>query len=365
MVTDLLAERGWTQRDLARAVGVDPAHICRLLRPTVTRVSRDLLLRVADAFDLPPDFFLEYRQWRVIEAVRTDPALCERLYHAVPTEAVDTEPMNAGTAAGFAAAALLSAPDRPERPLPANGRFTREEIVAAIVRWNGRYGEPPKSIDWDPSRARRKGMEWRAKRFDGDEWPTLAIVRRQFGTMSDALHAAGLRARPRPMRPRGQILTHEDILQAIRAWHRLYGEPPAMSDWAPARARRVGHEWRAQRYLAGNWPHLSTVLKHFGTFGAAVEAAGLEPRPRGRHTRSNPGLHIDTRAAVSKQLAAAEAPCGPAVLTSRVRAVADARGNRDATALRAALIDLAAAALSWADATGTIVPLHAERCGAA
>ena len=31
-----------------------------------------------------------------------------------------------------------------------------------------------------------------------------------------------------------------------------YGEPPAMSDWAPLRARRLGHEWRAQRYFAGH-----------------------------------------------------------------------------------------------------------------
>jgi hypothetical protein len=37
----------------------------------------------------------------------------------------------------------------------------------------------------------------------------------------------------------------------------------------------------------------------------------------------------------------------------------------DATALRGALIDLAAAALSWADATGTLAPLHDARKRAA
>jgi transcriptional regulator with XRE-family HTH domain len=61
-VTELLGERGWTQRDLARATGVDPAHICRLLGSTVTSVSPALLRRVADAFELAPDFFLEYRE---------------------------------------------------------------------------------------------------------------------------------------------------------------------------------------------------------------------------------------------------------------------------------------------------------------
>jgi transcriptional regulator with XRE-family HTH domain len=82
-VTELLGERGWTQRELARATDVDPAHICRLLGSTVTSVSPALLRRVADAFELAPDFFLEYREWRVLQAVRSDPSLRERLYRYV------------------------------------------------------------------------------------------------------------------------------------------------------------------------------------------------------------------------------------------------------------------------------------------
>jgi transcriptional regulator with XRE-family HTH domain len=361
-VPELLAERGWTQRDLARAVDVDPAHICRLLRHAATDVSSTLLIRVADAFGVPPDFFIEHRREQVIEAVRSSSELCERLYHALEGAAVNAAPVSD---LSFAAAALLSSGDRSEPRPPASSRFSREEIIAAILRWNDRYGEPPKSIDWDPSRARRKGRPLRAQRFDDGEWPTLAIVRRQFGTMSSAIEAAGLRTRPRPVRPRGQILSREDILQAIRAWHRVYGEPPALADWAPARARRLGHEWRAQRYLAGDWPHLTTVLRRFGTFGAAVEAAGLEPRPRGRHARSGDRLHGDTRAHVKAQLAAAEGPCGPGVLSSRVRAVSQARASRDPTALRGALIDLAAAALSWADAAGSVAPVLLARRSAA
>jgi transcriptional regulator with XRE-family HTH domain len=348
-VPELLVQRGWTQRDLAQAVDVDPAHICRLLRSTAANVTPDLLVRVADAFGLPPTFFVEHRRQKVVEAVRNDPELCERLYLALEGAPIDSQGMGD---ANFATAALLSGPDRPEPVPPVNPRFTRDEILAAILRWNDRYGEPPKSVDWDPSRARRKGQP-----SHGGQWPTLAVVRRQFGTMSDALHAAGLRTRPRPVRPRGEILSCDDILQAIRAWNRVHGEPPTLADWAPARARRLGHEWRAQRYLAGDWPHLNTVLRRFGTLSAAVEAAGLEPRPRGRHARSGGGIHADTRADVRAQLAAAEAPCGPGVLSSRVRAVSQARASQDATALRGALIDLAAAALSWADAAGSVVPV--------
>jgi Homing endonuclease associated repeat len=262
--------------------------------------------------------------------------------------------------AGFTTMALLreiestrTAPLRRE----AAGRFSREEIVAAILRWNERFGEPPKSIDWDPSRARRRGQEWRAERFHGQDWPTLAMVRRQFGTMSEALTAAGLRPRPRPVHPRGRVLSREDIVSAIQAWERLYGEPPAMADWAPARARRLGHEWRAQRYHAGSWPHLTTVLNKFGTMGAAVEAAGFPPRPRGRHARAESEIHPYTQAWVSSQLSAAEGPSGSGVLGARVRAVAEARQQCDATALRGALIDLATAALSYADA---VAPLAAD-----
>ena len=232
------------------------------------------MLRVAEAFGVPPDSFAEYRQWRVIDSVQRSSLLAERLYQLLTTEGDAKDDV----VPSFAAAALLSAP-RPEPVASQISRFSRDEIIAAIHRWHERYGEPPKSIDWDPSRARRKGMEWRAERFDGDEWPTLSMVRRQFGTMSDALHAAGLRARPRPLRPRGQILTREDILQAIRAWHRLYGEPPAMSDWAPARARRLGHEWRAHRYLAGDWPHLSTVLSASGPSARPSRPQAWNPAP--------------------------------------------------------------------------------------
>jgi hypothetical protein len=260
----------------------------------------------------------------------------------------------------FAAEALLRA-DAPALPRAARGRFSRDEIVAAILRWTEQHGEPPKSVDWDLSCARRRGQDWRADRFAAGEWPTLAVVRRQFGTMSDALEAAGLPRRTRPIRPRGRILARDDILHALREWDRRYGEPPALADWAPSRARRLTQSWRAERYLAGDWPHLTTVLKQFGTFGAAVEAAGLEPRPQGRHVRGHSGLHPDTESSVAFELAAAEARSGPGELATRVRAVAEARLGQDATALRSALIELATSALSWADEVAGVTAVHAER----
>jgi transcriptional regulator with XRE-family HTH domain len=79
VVPALLRERGWTQKDLARRACVDPGFLCRVLG-NQCRVSFELASRVADAFDLPPCHFPEYRELEVIRAIRDDPALRDRLY---------------------------------------------------------------------------------------------------------------------------------------------------------------------------------------------------------------------------------------------------------------------------------------------
>jgi hypothetical protein len=234
-------------------------------------------------------------------------------------------------------------------PAPAQSRFTREAIVAAIHLWIEQHGSPPTVFDWDPSWARRRGEEWRAERFEAGEWPTLAVIKRQFGNMSKALFYAGVRPRRGPVRARPNLLSDDDVLDAIRRWTERYGEPPARTDWSPARARQAGQEWRAERYHAGDWPSVSTVIRRFGTFTAAVRAAGLPPRPQGRHLASRRSLDDEFVGSLRDRLAGETDRCGPAVLAARVRAVAEARGVCDEGALRGALMDLAAAAVSWAD----------------
>jgi transcriptional regulator with XRE-family HTH domain len=87
-VADLLDEREWSQRDLSAVVGVDPAHVSRLLkRGSRLRATPQLIARVARALEVEPEFFVEYREWCVLEAVRGNPSLRERLYGMLQTAA--------------------------------------------------------------------------------------------------------------------------------------------------------------------------------------------------------------------------------------------------------------------------------------
>jgi Homing endonuclease associated repeat len=239
------------------------------------------------------------------------------------------------------------APQRPrEAPRSRPRRFSRDEITAAIRAWAELYGEPPATADWDPSRARRNGHEWRAHRFEQGTWPSVEMVRRQFGTLSAAVEAAGYPPRSAPTRLRAHVLGPPEIVDAIQEWARRYGSPPTMSDWEPSRARRNGHEWRVVRYARGDWPSARTVRKHFGTFNAAIEAAGFQPRRSGHAPAEIAEQH---RAIVEVRRTAPDSRAGAAELTRYIRRVAAARSQLDPVALRDSLLDLASAALRWSD----------------
>jgi hypothetical protein len=241
-------------------------------------------------------------------------------------------------------------PKPPRRPLPPDRtRYSRENIVAKLVEWAERYGAPPTMRDWEPSRARRAGQNWRAERFEEGEWPSAKVVQTRFGTFNAALAAADLPTNPCPGPPKHRLTGPDQVVAAIVEWTRRYGQPPSQTDWDPYRARRLGQDWRVVRYRADDWPSLNTVIRHFGSLGAAVRAAGLEPRLPGSHGRDEgrraPANLLGVVGAKAATVRGADGP----LLARRVAAVAAARSARDADAMRRALIDLAAAAMGWAD----------------
>ena len=122
-----------------------------------------------------------------------------------------------------------------------------------------------------------------------------------------------------------------------------------MLDWDPYRARRAGQPWRSNRYYAGDWPSVKTVLNRFGRLSTAVAAAGVPVRRQGQRKAENARPLTDAQVIRIRQHASslAAAP-GPNVLAIHVRAVNSAHRASDIPALQAALLDLVAVAWNWA-----------------
>lgn len=225
--------------------------------------------------------------------------------------------------------------------------FGREEILAKIRAWVERYGEPPSMRDWEPSRARRAGQAWRVDRFLAGHWPSARMVVAQFGAFTQAIEEAGFRPRRRPSRLKPKLSGSEQVLVAIREWTARYGEPPTLADWDGVRARRLRQEWRVARYRSGDWPSLATVIYHYGSLGAAIQAAGLSPRPRGLQGRQVAAFRSHSRRMLVLEAAAREHE--HTTVAEAVREVARARTSSDHEGLHRALLMLAVSALRWAD----------------
>jgi transcriptional regulator with XRE-family HTH domain len=84
-LSEALAERGMSQRALAELVGVEQSHLSRLARgvDSQKRPSLDLSRKITAALGLPADYFREVREAAVIERLRTDSHLLNRLYRGL------------------------------------------------------------------------------------------------------------------------------------------------------------------------------------------------------------------------------------------------------------------------------------------
>jgi transcriptional regulator with XRE-family HTH domain len=77
----LLTERGMSIRALAREVDVSDAHLSKILRrQSYKTVSADLAERVAAALGLGVGYFKEAREGFVMDQIKADPELRDRLY---------------------------------------------------------------------------------------------------------------------------------------------------------------------------------------------------------------------------------------------------------------------------------------------
>jgi hypothetical protein len=79
-------------------------------------------------------------------------------------------------------------------------------------------------------------------------------------------------APPPPPVQRQITWTRPGVVRAIRAFAFFRGRAPNPQDW--------------HGRMPDDWPSIGTVERLFGSIGAAVSAAGLEPRPPQRRTRT-------------------------------------------------------------------------------
>lgn len=80
-----------------------------------------------------------------------------------------------------------------------------------------------------------------------------------------------------------RLWTTELIVNRIREWNAMYGEPPTATDWNHRMAHPARRAEVERRFRGGHWPHLISVQKAFGSWNAAIGAAGFEPRRPGCH----------------------------------------------------------------------------------
>src|SRR4051794_32781589 len=132
--------------------------------------------------------------------------------------------------------------------VPARRTWTREAIIDAFTRFHRQHGRWPTSADLRSTR--------------GTGYPPETAVRTVFGDLHGAHRACGYNGPPQRTR------FHADqAIRALRRFHALHGHVPSVREW----------DELAQR------PSAPPIIRHFGSWNAAVAAAGLAvTRPRQR-----------------------------------------------------------------------------------
>jgi transcriptional regulator with XRE-family HTH domain len=77
-----LEEQGVSARELARQIGINQGYVSLVLG--VRRApSRKILISASKALGLPADYFREARQALVLEKIKADPRILDRIYDLV------------------------------------------------------------------------------------------------------------------------------------------------------------------------------------------------------------------------------------------------------------------------------------------
>jgi hypothetical protein len=77
----------------------------------------------------------------------------------------------------------------------------------------------------------------------------------------------------------GQAQTRQWVIDSVAEWVRLFGAPPAATDWNLAHARAIGAKWKVSRAesTGRRWPPPQTVINHFGSWNGMLRELGHRP----------------------------------------------------------------------------------------
>jgi len=132
--------------------------------------------------------------------------------------------------------------------VPARRAWTREDVVDAFTRFQREHGRLPSSA------------ELRATRGTG--YPPASGVRALFGDLYSAHRACGYTGPPRRSR-----FHPDDAVRALRHFHETHGPNQSVREWDEL----------------GQRPSAPAIIRHLGSWNAALSAAGLivtQPRRR-------------------------------------------------------------------------------------
>jgi hypothetical protein len=137
--------------------------------------------------------------------------------------------------------AALAAPGLPARRVRRD--WSDREIIEGLRRFAADHGRPLRASD-------RVG--WLSV------YPSPALVVTRFGSLSAGIRKAGLQpGNPPPV-------TERDIIHALRGFRREHRRSPTSSEWSRARRR----------------PAAETIIRHCGSWAAALALAGMNPPER-------------------------------------------------------------------------------------
>ncbi len=133
-----------------------------------------------------------------------------------------------------------------DRARQRHDRWEDAEIIGAIQAWADTHGHRPTWADWSN---------------DAAGYPNTRTVLAHFGSWRRAYRQASLK--PENASPARKPKWDDiDVIHALTDWTSAHGQPPGWADWLKG---------------TPNHPCATTVRTHFGTFQAALAAAGLQP----------------------------------------------------------------------------------------